>query len=132
MEKSTQQEKVQEVFDEFKKRAEKLLADDGAVEKILRESEAWLEALPKVGDDLKNIPVFISLIRAYITKEYTASSRRAIIALLAGVLYCVTPVDLIPDFLGPLGLVDDATVVAFCYKYAKPDIEAYAQWRDNH
>lgn len=132
MDNSTQQEKVQAAFDEFKKRAEKLLADDGAVEKILRECEGLLKCIPKVGDDLKNVPVFISLIRAYITKEYTEPSRRAIIALLAGVLYCVTPIDLIPDFLGPIGMIDDAAVVAFCYTYAKPDIEAYALWRDNH
>lgn len=132
MDNSTQQEKVQAAFEEFKKRAEKLLADDGAVEKILRECEEWLKCIPKVGDDLKNVPVFISLIRAYITKEYTEPSRRAIIALLAGVLYCVTPIDLIPDFLGPIGMIDDAAVVAFCYTYAKPDIEAYALWRDNH
>ena len=39
--------------------------------------------------------------------------RRTISAVLVGIgalVYGVSPIDIIPDFLGPLGLVDDAAV----------------------
>ena len=121
--------RTQEIFDLCKVKAERLLDKEGAVEKICRECELWLKEVPGVGDDLKNIPVFISMVRAYLTKEYTDSSRAVIVKIVATILYCVSPLDIIPDAF-PAGYVDDGGFVALCYLKVKPDVEKYLAWRD--
>ncbi len=36
----------------------------------------------------------------------------SLVFLAAGILYSLWPVDFIPDFLGPIGWIDDLTVLA--------------------
>ncbi|WP_067471453.1 YkvA family protein [Actinomadura hibisca] len=52
------------------------------------------------------------------------TGKRKIAAMVAAVVYIVSPIDLVPDFLLPLGIVDDATaltwlLVAFGQEYAR-------------
>ena len=45
------------------------------------------------------------------------------ILILGALLYLVSPLDIIPDFLLPAGLLDDAAVIAFIYSQCKDLIE---------
>ena len=42
----------------------------------------------------------------------------------------MSPIDAIPDFFVELGLIDDATVLAFVFSQFKVDIEKYQQWKE--
>ena len=46
------------------------------------------------------------------------------------VLKILNPLDLIPDALPVLGLLDDAAVVSACLALVEQDLYAYRQWRD--
>lgn len=45
-------------------------------------------------------------------------------------LYVLNPLDLIPDALPVLGLLDDAAVVSACLALLEQDLYAYRQWRE--
>ena len=45
------------------------------------------------------------------------------------VLYFLSPVDLIPDFLPGIGQVDDITVLGFAVKATYEDLRKYDNWR---
>ncbi len=47
------------------------MKDEDKVERLLQRLERKLESIPKIGDKLSHIPVFISLIKNYVKKEYT-------------------------------------------------------------
>ena len=47
----------------------------------------------------------------------------------AAVVYVVSPFDLIPDFLGPLGLTDDVLVVALTWGLVKRELRDYCAWK---
>lgn len=62
--------------------------------------------------------------------DYSRGRYRAIplgsIAVIAGALgYLLSPMDLIPDFIPGLGLVDDAGVIGACLKIVRPQLERY-------
>ncbi len=62
--------------------------------------------------------------------DYSRGRYRAIplgsIAVIAGALgYLLSPMDLIPDFIPGLGLVDDAGVIGACLKVVRPQLERY-------
>jgi uncharacterized membrane protein YkvA (DUF1232 family) len=44
-----------------------------------------------------------------------------------GLLYLVSPIDLIPDFL-PGGYIDDAMVLAIVIKQVSSDLDKYKEW----
>ena len=46
-------------------------------------------------------------------------------------LYVANPVDLIPDFLIGVGLIDDLIVVTICLLMVRQEIHEYKHWREN-
>ena len=50
-------------------------------------------------------------------------------ALTAAVLYVVSPLDLIPDFLVPIGWTDDLLVMAAAWQLLKGDLRRYCAWK---
>ena len=53
----------------------------------------------------------------------------AIAAIVAALLYVLSPIDLIPDFIPIIGYVDDALVVSACLAMVKQDLHAYRNWK---
>ena len=76
----------------------------------------------------EDVPTLISLLRSYLKKEYRQIPYGTIVAIAAGLIYFLAPADLIPDFIPGLGLIDDASVIAFCYLSCKNDIDNYSNW----
>lgn len=50
--------------------------------------------------------------------------------VVAALLYFVSPIDAVPDFLVGIGLLDDAAVLAFLYKTIKEEIDHYMEWEE--
>ena len=111
-------------------KAEKLLKDEEKTEKFLRRLEEKLLVIPKLGKTLAMAPVFISLVRSYIKKEYTEIPLGSIIAILSALIYIFAPIDAIPDSIPAAGLIDDALVLNVCLKLVKSDVDEYIAWRE--
>ena len=71
----------------------------------------------------------ISMIRSYITREYTTVSPKVIITLVAAIIYLLKGKDLIPDDIPVVGYADDIAVFAAAFLIDEPELSAYAQWR---
>ena len=50
-----------------------------------------------------------------------------IATLTATLLYLISPIDVIPDFIPGLGLIDDALVIALCVSIVRIDLRRYAE-----
>lgn len=110
--------------------AEELLKDEDKIEKFLQRLEVKLKNIPIAGSRLANIPVLASLVRMYIKKEYTNIPIGTIIAIVAALIYFVSPIDIVPDSVPILGYFDDAAVVAACWKLVESDVLEYIKWRE--
>ena len=127
------QEEVVEVFEKGKKKAKKLLEDEDKLEKLLQKMEKKLKVLPVVGDTFSLLPAMISLVRSYVKKEYTEIPLGSILGIISAIIYIVSPIDLIPDFLPGTGHLDDAAVLILCFKAgAEDDIKDYQKWKDKN
>jgi uncharacterized membrane protein YkvA (DUF1232 family) len=51
------------------------------------------------------------------------------IAIIMGLLYFVSPIDFVPDFL-PGGLIDDAFVLGLIIRQIKTDLYKYKEWKE--
>ena len=116
-------------LNENKEKAKAYLNDDEKMEKLFRDFEDKLKLIPKIGNRASDIAVLLSLIRAYVKKQYTDVSPSTIMLAVAGLIYVVTPVDLIPDYiLGP-GLLDDAAVIGIVLQAIQMDLNKYKKWQ---
>ena len=128
-EKELDEETLRHRLEQNKDQAEKLLHDRDKMEQFLGRLERKLSLIPVAGKYLSDIPVLISLVKAYIEKKYTAIPIGSIIAIVSALIYFLSPIDLIPDIIPGLGLIDDAAVIAFAYKFVHDDVAEYKTWR---
>ena len=121
--------KLKKALDENKEKAKAFLNDDDKMETLFQDFEKRLKLIPKIGKRASDIAVLLSLVRAYIKKQYTDVSPSTIMLAVAGLIYVVTPVDLIPDYiLGP-GLLDDAAVIGIVLQAIQMDLNKYKKWQ---
>ncbi len=127
----TQEQALNELEKNYSK-AEKVIKDKQKFDKLIVRAEKKLKNIPKIGEKLAYIPIFIQMMKSYFTKEYTDLPLGTVIAIISTLIYLVSPVDLIPDFIPGLGYIDDAAVVMACLKLVESDVKEFIQWRDTN
>ena len=85
-----------------------------------------VKVLAKYFNDLCEI---FELLRDRITGAYTETPWTTIAALTGALIYVVSPVDLILDFIPGIGFLDDAIVIGLAIKLAQPDLAKYRAWK---
>lgn len=72
------------------------------------------------------------LLRAYATGRYRDIPWASLVSIIAAVVYFVMPLDLIPDFILGLGLIDDVALLGWILSSLKSDIDHFTEWeKDN-
>ncbi|MBO5517870.1 MAG: DUF1232 domain-containing protein [Firmicutes bacterium] len=123
-------DKAKEILGGFTAQAQDMLKDGSKVEAALEALEAKMKEIPTIGEGLSRLPLMISMIRAYITKEYTEVSPKVVASMLCAVLYLVKGRDLIRDDIPVVGLVDDIAVAGAAFMLSEKELDAYAAWRE--
>ncbi len=116
------------------KKAGKYAGTGLAVLELLR------EALIKAKDIAKNenkgigqvlaerITTLSRMVKAYATGQYRIIPWATILKVIAGLIYFISPIDLIPDFLPLVGLSDDLALVMWLFTSLKTDIDNFIAW----
>ncbi len=63
--------------------------------------------------------------------EYRQVTRPALVAAVAGLLYFLSPLDAIPDWIPGLGFVDDLAVLGWIIRKWSGELQAFRTWRDS-
>lgn len=69
------------------------------------------------------------VLKDYVNGSYRKVPWKAVAALAAAVVYVVSPIDLIPDFLVPVGWTDDLLVLALTWGLVKRELREYCSWK---
>lgn len=79
----------------------------------------------RVTDDLDTA---FRLLKAYGQGRYRAAPYRSMLALVAGLVYLVSPLDAIPDLLVTLGFIDDLAVLTLVISQIRHDLVRFRTW----
>ena len=116
--------------EEINKRAENMSREDIG-ETIGKEEKA--EQMAKENSFLrqywKDIKTSFALLKDWYMGNYTKSPFRMVASIAGAMLYLVSPLDVVPDWLPFGGLLDDALVLAAIFALSRSDLDAYAAWR---
>lgn len=94
------------------------------------------EALDKSGGlSGKNVSAFreqlgvvTRLLKAYASGEYRQLPWKTLIRVIAVLIYFVSPIDILPDFLPIVGISDDIALMLWLFSAVTDDIEKFRQW----
>lgn len=74
--------------------------------------------------------LLFAIAKDYVNGDYTEIPKRSIVAILGGLIYFLSPIDVVPDFVPVLGFIDDIFVLNLVYKQVLKDLEKYKIWKD--
>jgi uncharacterized membrane protein YkvA (DUF1232 family) len=84
-----------------------------------------------LGRFLEDLELLLSIVRDFWSGAYRKIPYWAVSAIAFALLYVLNPVDLIPDVIPVVGLLDDAAVVAVCLMLVEQELHDYKQWRES-
>ena len=96
-------------------------------DQALAKAEKNKGALSKVWSDLVSM---VRLIRAYAAGRYRNIPWRSVSLSIAALLYFISPLDAMPDFLPGLGLLDDVFIVTWVMRTIQKDLERFREWEN--
>lgn len=90
-----------------------------------RKIEQQRASLSKILDDLR---IMVQLISYWARREYTDIPWNSLLAIVGALVYFVNPMDLVPDFIHGLGLLDDASIIAMAIAATRKDLDRFRAW----
>lgn len=78
---------------------------------------------------IEDVKIFFMMLKDFFTRKYTDVPIGTIMAIAGSLLYVLSPIDIIPDFIPGVGYLDDAGVIAACMNFVKIDIKKYKQFK---
>lgn len=82
---------------------------------------------PTVVKLIEPVSVFIRMTKAHFNGSHKMAGSTLGLVLL-GLIYFVSPIDIVPDFLGFIGFADDFSVVLAIYAKVKDEVEEFLEW----
>ena len=73
----------------------------------------------------KKLLSLVNLIKYYASGEYRDIETKNLVLILAALIYLVSPIDFIPDFIPVLGFADDIALLTFVYNAMKEEIDKF-------
>ena len=125
----------QQILDFFRKsenRATVILKDKSKANKTIK--DALGKAITNKGalDGVwAKMVLLFGVVKDYVNGDYTEIPKRSIVAILGGLIYFLSPVDIVPDFVPFLGFIDDIFILNLVYKQVINDLEKYKEWKDS-
>lgn len=94
----------------------------------MKVSTRFLELLRMIGRLWTDLPLLVRLLRSWKAGSYRGLSMRTLASLVAALIYVLSPVDVMPDFIPGIGLIDDAAVLAFLLHRMAQELAAFRAW----
>ncbi|MBR3357810.1 MAG: DUF1232 domain-containing protein [Solobacterium sp.] len=123
-------EKAKQVLEDGAEQAKELIQDPSKIQDLLKQIQDYLEGLPIAGTTFAKVPVMVSMVKSYITKEYTEVSPKVVVSLVSAFLYLVKKHDIIPDSIPLIGRVDDIAVIGLAINLCGKELDAYSAWKE--
>lgn len=119
---------LQEVLKNFESKAKEIFNDNEKLRELIESVRKEIENNDKLKDIVGELRLFVDMTKDYINGEYKEISERTIILVVAALLYLISPIDILPDFLLG-GYLDDLIVIYLVLKLIKEEVDLYRDWK---
>ena len=119
------------LFARLKENASAYLRDPDKLRDLVQKAKGKAEAAGASGplkDMWQSLLSLLRLLRAYASGQYRNVPAKSLVLIVAGILYFVMPIDLIPDFVVGIGFLDDAAVLAWVVSSVRTVVTDFEKW----
>ncbi len=81
---------------------------------------------------IEDFRLLYALTKDYWKGEYRDVSLWSILVFVLGIIYVLSPLDIVPDFIPLIGQIDDALILLLCIYFLERDLHKYKEWKIKH
>ncbi len=111
----------------WQKEAAEYVADNKKMKTLLA-AVLYFFKKRSLGPVLKDVILLYYYVKDIVEGKYKAYNYKKLIMIVAVLLYVVSPLDLVPDFLAGLGLLDDVALITYALHLADKELHSYFSW----
>lgn len=119
-------------FKKFLAAAEGYIKQPTRLKKLLTDAYAKASEKKELGtlahEAWETLQSLFRLIKLSISGEYTELPSTTVVGAVAVLIYFISPIDLIPDFIPVLGLLDDMALLAWFSTSIKHELDKFHAW----
>jgi len=119
-------------FQNILKKAETYLKHPSQIAQLITDSLKKASSSKGVGalagEVWENLQLLTRMLKAAMAGEYKGIPSSTLVGGVAVLIYFITPIDLIPDMIPVIGLLDDATLLAWFMTSIKVELDKYKEW----
>ena len=78
----------------------------------------------------QNLRLLVPLVKDYWKGNYRDVSIKSIVIFVGALLYIISPIDLISDYLIGLGQIDDVAILGLSLYFLEKELRKYKEWKD--
>lgn len=127
--------KLDDLQKKYGYKAREYAEDKEKAKKLLKDAVVKAENLDKSGplnEFYERLMLLFGIVRDWSSGSYKDVPKGSIIMIIIGILYFLSPIDLILDFIPVGGFIDDAFVVGLVIKQVNSDLDKYKVWKQNN
>ncbi|MEJ8590014.1 DUF1232 domain-containing protein [Riemerella anatipestifer] len=76
---------------------------------------------------LRRMPELLRMIKATISKQYKPSVKNVLLPAIA-LVYIISPIDILPDFIPAIGVMDDLGILALVLPLLMKELNQFSEW----
>lgn len=114
----------------YLEKAKVIAGEDSKLKALLEKAALKVQSVKnnsKLNQAIEPIKIFKRMITAHRAGSYKLSSK-TMGFLVLGILYFITPMDIIPDFLPLIGFADDVSVLIAIFNLLKNEVQDFLVW----
>jgi uncharacterized membrane protein YkvA (DUF1232 family) len=81
-----------------------------------------------LNEAMSQVQLLVRMVKSYASGDYRGIASSSFVKVVASLIYFVSPIDLIPDFLPIIGLADDLALLAWLFKTLDNEIQKFNVW----
>lgn len=128
-------EKIAKAVERNKTRAEQYIRDPEKSKELLDKAYKKTGTYEKSGGPLsefwRDLKTLLRMLKAYTRRDYTHIAWGSLLLVVAAIIYFVSPIDLLPDWVPLAGFVDDAAVMVFVISQLRADLSRFTRWEND-
>lgn len=121
----------QKFFKQYESKASEYLNDKEKANDLLKKAMEKADKKGPVGDVWEKLQLLFSIFGDWTSGKYRKIPVKSLLMIIGGILYFVSPVDAVTDFLPVAGFLDDATIIALVFRQVNSDLNVYKDWKEN-
>ena len=110
-------------------RAQRIISDPERMERLAKDSFSLIRGKKKFSEVQSEAVLLINMVKDTVKGRYKGLGKKNVTMIVAGLLYLVNPMDIVPDFIFGIGFADDLGVLVYVISRLSEEIARYRQWK---